>query len=113
MRGVHYLRTRPRPCPPKASGGAFIRLVSAWVSPIGVFARRIETTAGYRTDAKRIFLEIEDCSLVTAEARKVCNELIEKSSGQAITQKPKKTKSAPPRWQRILVFLFALKKTAR
>jgi len=41
-------------------------------------------------------LEIEDCSLVTAEVRKVCNELIEKIAGPATAQKPKKVKSAPP-----------------
>ena len=29
-----------------------------------------ETAARYRTEAKRIFLEIEDCSLVTAEVRR-------------------------------------------
>ena len=56
-----------------------------------------ETAARYRTEAKRIFLEIEDCSLVTAEVRKICSELIEKIAVQATTQqKPKKVKSAPP-----------------
>ena len=54
-----------------------------------------ETAARYRTEAKRIFLEIEDCSQVTAEVRKICNELIEKIAGQATTQKPKKVKSVP------------------
>ena len=37
-----------------------------------------ETAARYREEAKRVFLEIENCSLVTAEVRKTCNELIEK-----------------------------------
>jgi hypothetical protein len=55
-----------------------------------------ETAARYRTEAKRIFLEIEDCSRVTAEVRKICNVLIEKIVGQATTQKPKKAKSVPP-----------------
>lgn len=55
-----------------------------------------QTAASYRTEAKRIFLEIEDCSLVTAEVRKVCNELIEKIAGPAAKEKPKKVKSAPP-----------------
>ena len=55
-----------------------------------------QTAARYRTEAKRIFLEIEDCSLVTAEVRKVCNELIEKIVRQATTQKPKRVKSVPP-----------------
>jgi hypothetical protein len=55
-----------------------------------------QTAARYRTEAKRIFLEIEDCSLMTAEVRKICNELTEKIAGPATTQKPKKLKSAPP-----------------
>jgi hypothetical protein len=55
-----------------------------------------ETAGRYRAEAKRVFLEIEDCSLVTAEVRKVCNELIEKIAGQTTTQKPKKVKSVPP-----------------
>jgi hypothetical protein len=55
-----------------------------------------QTAARYRTEAKRIFLEIEDCSLVTAEVRKICNELIEKIVSPATAQKPKKAKSAPP-----------------
>jgi hypothetical protein len=55
-----------------------------------------QTAARYRTEAKRIFLEIEDCSLVTAEVRKICNELVEKIASPATAQKPKKAKSAPP-----------------
>jgi hypothetical protein len=55
-----------------------------------------QTAARYRTEAKRIFLEIEDCSLMTAEVRKICNELTEKIAGPATTQKPKKVKSVPP-----------------
>ena len=55
-----------------------------------------QTAARYRTEAKRIFLEIEDCSLMTAEVRKVCNELIEKIAGPAAKEKSKKLKSAPP-----------------
>jgi hypothetical protein len=55
-----------------------------------------QTAARYRTEAKRIFLEIEECSLVTAEVRKVCNDLIEKIAGSAAKEKPKKVKPAPP-----------------
>jgi hypothetical protein len=55
-----------------------------------------QTAARYRTEAKRIFLEIEDCSLMTAEVRKLCDVLTEKISSPATTQKPKKIKSAPP-----------------
>ena len=43
-----------------------------------------ETAARYREEAKRVFLEIENCSLVTAEVRKTCNELIEKIVDPAI-----------------------------
>src|SRR5438105_9166707 len=34
-----------------------------------------ETAARYRAEAKRIFIEIENCSLMTAEVRKTCTEL--------------------------------------
>src|SRR4029079_1994845 len=34
-----------------------------------------ETAARYREQAKRIFLQIEECSLITAEVRKTCTEL--------------------------------------
>jgi hypothetical protein len=37
-----------------------------------------ETAARYRAEAKRIFLQIEDCSLITAEVRKTCTELKER-----------------------------------
>ena len=34
-----------------------------------------ETAARYREEAKRIFVEIENCTLMTAEVRKTCTEL--------------------------------------
>ena len=37
-----------------------------------------ETAARYRTEAKRIFLQIENCTLMTAEVRKTCTEIKEK-----------------------------------
>lgn len=37
-----------------------------------------ETAGRYREEAKRVFLEIENCSEVTAEVRKTCSELREK-----------------------------------
>jgi hypothetical protein len=37
-----------------------------------------ETAARYRTEAKRIFLQIENCTLMTAEVRKTCTEFKEK-----------------------------------
>jgi uncharacterized protein YukE len=37
-----------------------------------------ETAARYREEAKRIFLQIESCSQVTAEVRRTCTELKER-----------------------------------
>ena len=37
-----------------------------------------QTAERYREEAKRVFLHIENCSLVTAEVRKTCTELREK-----------------------------------
>ena len=37
-----------------------------------------ETAGRYREEAKRVFLQIENCSLVVAEVRKTCTELKEK-----------------------------------
>ena len=34
-----------------------------------------ETAARYREEAKRVFVQIENCSLVTAEVRKTCGDL--------------------------------------
>ena len=42
-----------------------------------------ETAARYREEAKRIFLQIENCTLITAEVRKTCNELKEKIAAPA------------------------------
>jgi hypothetical protein len=51
-----------------------------------------ETAGRYREEAKRVFLEIESCSLVTAEVRKICTELREKITVPATIDrlKPKK-----------------------
>lgn len=37
-----------------------------------------ETAARYREEAKRVFTQIENCSLVTAEVRKACTEMMKK-----------------------------------
>jgi hypothetical protein len=37
-----------------------------------------ETAARYREEAKRVFLQIENCTLMTAEVRKTCIEFKEK-----------------------------------
>jgi len=36
------------------------------------------TAARYREEAKRVFLQIENCTLITAEVRKICIEMKEK-----------------------------------
>src|SRR3984893_6783835 len=43
--------------------------------PSAVAYEMKETAARYREEANRVFLESENCSLVTAEVRKTCNEL--------------------------------------
>jgi len=51
-----------------------------------------ETANRYREEAKRVFLQIENCSLVTAEVRKTCIELKDKLAVSPATDrlKPKK-----------------------
>jgi len=57
-----------------------------------------ETAMRYRTEAKRIFLQIEDCSLMTAEVRKTCTQLKEKIAVPATIDrlKPKTEKKVKP-----------------
>ena len=40
-----------------------------------------DTADRYRQEAKRLFLQIENCSLVTAEVRKTCADLKERIAG--------------------------------
>jgi predicted small metal-binding protein len=42
-----------------------------------------ETASRYREEAKRVFLHIENCSLVTAEVRKTCIEMRDKIAASA------------------------------
>lgn len=42
-----------------------------------------ETAGRYREEAKRVFLHIENCSLVTAEVRKTCIEMRDKIAASA------------------------------
>jgi predicted small metal-binding protein len=42
-----------------------------------------ETAGRYREEAKRVFLHIENCSLVTAEVRKTCIEMRERIAASA------------------------------
>src|SRR5271154_2482508 len=51
-----------------------------------------ETAGRYREEAKRVFLQIENCSLVTAEVRKTCAELKEKIAARATTDSKAKKK---------------------
>jgi hypothetical protein len=49
-----------------------------------------EIAGRYRDEAKRVFLQIENCSLVTAEVRKTCTELKEKIAPPVETKTRKK-----------------------
>jgi predicted nucleic acid-binding Zn-ribbon protein len=50
-----------------------------------------ETAGRFREEAKRVFFQIENCSLVTAEVRRTCTELTEKIAARATTDaRPKK-----------------------
>ena len=42
-----------------------------------------ETAGRYREEAKRVFLQIENCSRVTAEVRRTCVEMRKKIAGSA------------------------------
>jgi len=53
-----------------------------------------QTAAHYREEAKRIFLQIENCSLVMAEVRTTCNELRDKIGMSADRLKPKTSETA-------------------
>ena len=52
-----------------------------------------ETAARYREEAKRIFLQIENCTRMTAEVRKTCIELKEKIAAPAPSEK---SETGPP-----------------
>jgi hypothetical protein len=45
-----------------------------------------EIAGRYREEAKRVFLQIENCSWVTAEVRKTCTELKEKIAAPATVE---------------------------
>src|SRR5712672_1474704 len=51
-----------------------------------------DTAKRYREEAKRVFIQIEECSQISAEVRKTCIELKEKISAPATIdrQKPKR-----------------------
>jgi hypothetical protein len=59
---------------------------------LAVNAELKEIAERYREEAKRVFVQIENCSLVAAEVRKTCTELKEKIAVPAAIDrlKPKK-----------------------
>jgi len=66
----------------EAMGGELIRCVKqceAMTRDALAVTDELKKTAGrYREEAKRVFVQIENCSLVTAEVRKTCIDLMEK-----------------------------------
>ena len=61
-----------------------------------VTAELKETAERYREEAKRVFLQIENCSLKTSEVRKLCGELRDKIAvAPAIDSAPKAKKVRP------------------
>jgi uncharacterized coiled-coil DUF342 family protein len=49
-----------------------------------------EVAARYRAEAKRVFDQIENCSFVVSEVRKVCTDLRDKIASPTATEKQKK-----------------------
>jgi len=49
-----------------------------------------EVAARYRTEAKRVFDHIENCSFVVAEVRKTCTELRDKIAAPTVMERQKK-----------------------
>ena len=49
-----------------------------------------EVAARYRTEAKRVFDQIEDCSFVVAEVRKTCTELRDKIAAPTAIERQKR-----------------------
>ena len=45
---------------------------------LAVFEEMKDTASRYREEAKRLFFQIESCSLITAEVRKTCTDLKER-----------------------------------
>jgi hypothetical protein len=80
----------------EAMGVELIELVkqceAATRDALAVTAELKETAGRYREEAKRVFLQIENCSLVTAEVRKTCTELKEKIAARVTTDAKAKKK---------------------
>ena len=56
-----------------------------------------ETAAQYREEAKRVFHQIENCSLLTAEVRKTCAEMKERIATPATVELNPQEISSEPR----------------
>lgn len=54
------------------------RLDETKAEALAVLAEIKETAAAFRETGKRVFLEIEDCSMMNAEVRRTCNAMKEK-----------------------------------
>lgn len=57
------------------------KLEATKADAVAALAEIEETAARYRAEGKRVFLQIEDCSLMTAEVRRTCDELKTKIAG--------------------------------
>jgi hypothetical protein len=55
-----------------------------------------ETAERYREEARRVFLQIENCSLKTSEVRKLCGELKDKISVAPVIDAAPKAKKVRP-----------------
>ena len=64
---------------------------------LAVIEEMKETAERYREEAKRVFLQIENYSLVTAEVRKTCTELGKRSQLRPQLESRRKVSFEPPR----------------
>jgi hypothetical protein len=70
-----------------------VRLCEAMSRESLAVIQELKETAGrYREEAKRIFWRIESCSQMTADVRRVCSELKDKSSVPTSVDKPRKAR---------------------
>ena len=80
----------------EAMGGELTELVRQCEATardaLAVIGELKETAGRYREEAKRVFFQIENCSLVTSEVRKTCAELKEKIASGATTDTKAKKK---------------------
>ena len=84
----------------EAMGGELIELARACEAAardaLAVTEELKDTAGRYREEAKRVFFQIENCSLVTAEVRKTCNDLKERIAAPAMIGPAPDTKPEPP-----------------